>query len=120
MNEQCEKWPVVPEKEIISEELPGYVGTIRKIEPTMERKVDLEVIDVSRFNAYKKLINVTCLVLGIVKGKSFRIHRYRYADRYQEAENRWIKFVQQGSGKNWEMTYKRLGVEMDSDGFITV
>ena len=65
-----ECWPVETESTVPNVDLPDRIlvniteGSTKEHSPTM--------VDIKRFSSYRKLINVTCIILQIAKERSFR------------------------------------------------
>ena len=64
-------WPI--KLEIIGhhDELSDYLGQIFHVNKTTSETKDVGIIDVTKFNDYKKLINVTCIIINIAVKRSF-------------------------------------------------
>ncbi len=79
------------------------------------------VVDISRFSKYDKLINVTAGVLRAASSRSIlSLHQEPETKDIHDAEIYWIKLVQKGIGKDWQVRYRRLGPIMNNEGVILV
>ena len=80
-----------------------------------------QVIDIDKFNNYKKLIDVTARVLKVKELKSLKgVIENPIAKEIKYSEFLWIQHVQSSLGDDWEERYKRLGPNYKDNGLRVV
>ena len=79
------------------------------------------VVDITRFSKYDKLINVTARVLRAASSRSIlNLRQEPETKDIHDEEKYWIKLVQKGICKDWQVRYRRLGPSMNNEGIILV
>ena len=79
------------------------------------------VIDISRFGSYAKLIRVAARLWNVVKGRSFKsIFRIPISSELKDAEKYWVIQAQSTLQPDWEKRFVKLGPFKDQNGIIYV
>ncbi|CAG2217799.1 unnamed protein product [Mytilus edulis] len=118
-----EQWPIRQDYSE-SSQLPDAVGITMSFEHEEKSRdivPDLSDIDLNRFSNVSKMLRVTSIILDIAKNRSFKGAANRIsAGNIQIAEMIWIKHIQKSLPKDSLVRFRRLGVQTNSDGIITV
>ncbi|XP_071136608.1 uncharacterized protein [Mytilus edulis] len=118
-----EQWPIRQDYSE-SSQLPDAVGITMSFEHEEKSRdivPDVSGIDLNRFSNVSKMLRVTSIILDIAKHRSFKGAANRIsAGNIQRAEMIWIKHIQKSLPKDSLVRYRRLGVQTNSDGIITV
>ena len=122
--QNVEKWPI---KDInyfrnLDIALPDTIQGANVLNILVNESCDIEkVIDISKFNDYKKLLNVTTRILKLKELRSLKIiGNIITASEIKDTEILWIKQVQSYLGNDWQERYKRLGPKITNNGLRTV
>ena len=100
----------------------------RELCPTKcNNKIDLQFLNIDKLNNYKRLLNVTALVLRFINNlwKSLNqeekvVQRYVTTEEYNKAEHLWLVFIQQDVTKinNYKQLEKDLNLQKDEENII--
>ena len=117
-----EEWPIERSGEFKVNEGVVEVNRVNVMRSISEEiKKDVGILEIDKFNDYKKMILTTCIIVEIANKRTFKINIEDIGgSSYDEAELRWVKVVQREFGEEWSRRFKRLGAEMNGLGIIVV
>ena len=103
-------------------ELPDTIQGVNVLNCQVNKSYDIsKVIDISKFNSYKKLLNVTARILKLKESRTLRVVGNNLtATNIQNTEYLWIKHVQSFLGNDWQERYRRLGPKFADNGLRVV
>ena len=92
-----------------------------KSESCVGKNTTFNDVNIDNFRSIIKLLRVTCIIMRICKNKRFCQNALKVSpEELQNAEKKWIRYVQIEIQTDWRTAYRRLGVQLSKDGIIVV